>query len=364
MMAIGSTAQQAPISLPDSSTRKQTLQTLGLLAGLGAGLSAGFASYAFFHEPLRVHLDRLTIRLPGTSGCLPAEGIHVLQLSDTHFGGHDWREHAKIESIRRACANLHYDLLVHTGDFLQTDSGLDNVISLFDSLPAPRLGAFAVLGNHDYTTYSHHEMFKRGWNNFCRDNPEATTSASTYHRTWARSVRFAHFIRYMLDRPLDLERVGYNDVDRLAATLGARDIQLLTNRHVRLVHDDGPAGRVDLYIAGVDDVSEGVPSLRRALDGIPGHAPTLLLSHNPDILLAPGVDRADVVLSGHTHGGQIVLPLLGAAHTHSDYLHRRAASGYLPRGKTHLYVSRGIGEGIPLRFGAAPEIALITIRPA
>lgn len=362
-MAIDSPARQAPMRFQNIPSRKQALQAFGLLAGLGAGLGAGVASYAFFHEPLRVRLDCRVIRLPCAAGCLPVGGLRILHLSDTHFGGHDWREHAKIESVRRACAKLEYDLLVHTGDFVQTDCGLENVATLLDALPAPRLGAFAVLGNHDYTTYSHREMFKRGWRNFRRDEPVAAALGSTaVRRGWGRAVRFARFLRYMLDRPLDLQRISYNDLTRLAATLQARNMQLLTNRHVRLVHD-GPRGPVDLYIAGVDDVSEGAPSLWRALEGVPRHAPTLLLSHNPDILLAPGVEQADVVLSGHTHGGQIVLPLVGAAHTHSDYLNRRAASGYLPRGNTHLYVTRGIGEGIPLRFGARPEIALITLQP-
>jgi predicted MPP superfamily phosphohydrolase len=68
-----------------------------------------------------------------------------------------------------------------------------------------------------------------------------------------------------------------------------------------------------------------------------------------------------LILAGHTHGGQIVLPWLGAAHTHSEHLHRREAAGYLWRDQTQVYISRGIGEGIPIRFGARPQIALITV---
>jgi predicted MPP superfamily phosphohydrolase len=90
----------------------------------------------------------------------------------------------------------------------------------------------------------------------------------------------------------------------------------------------------------------------------------LLLSHNPDILLEPGIEQADLILAGHTHGGQIVLPWLGAANTNSDYLPRHEVSGYLQRGKTQVYISRGVGEGIPIRLGASPQIALITVKPA
>jgi predicted MPP superfamily phosphohydrolase len=68
-----------------------------------------------------------------------------------------------------------------------------------------------------------------------------------------------------------------------------------------------------------------------------------------------------LILAGHTHGGQVVLPFIGAAHTHSEHLQRREAAGYMMRDQTQVYVSRGIGEGIPLRFGARPQIALITV---
>jgi predicted MPP superfamily phosphohydrolase len=79
--------------------------------------------------------------------------------------------------------------------------------------------------------------------------------------------------------------------------------------------------------------------------------------------MEPGVEQADLVLSGHTHGGQVVLPLVGAAHTQTLHLHRKEVSGYLRRGKTQVYITRGVGEGIPLRLGAAPQITLITLLP-
>ena len=108
---------------------------------------------------------------------------------------------------------------------------------------------------------------------------------------------------------------------------------------------------------------EGTPELGRTLVEIPYDAPTILLSHNPDILGEPGIEQVDLVLSGHTHGGQVVLPLIGAAHTQTLHLHRKEVSGYLCRGKTQVYITRGVGEGIPLRFGAAPQITLITVLP-
>jgi uncharacterized protein len=325
---------------------------LGLLAGVGAGV----ASYAYLHEPLRVRLDRLTIRLPNAAANLPRAGLRILHLSDTHFRGVHWRELVKIDSIRRACAGLEYDLLIHTGDFLHDDGGMDNVLALLDTLPRPLLGKYAVFGNHDYTTYSHSEMWRRSWERFHALNQDASRNQSTA----ARVRRLFHFGRYVVNMPLDLKRTGKNDVNALEQALVERGFETLHNRHVRLTRPD--VG-LDIYLAGVDDCVEGVPHLQGALGPVPYDAPTILLSHNPDILMEPGIEQADLILAGHTHGGQIVLPLVGAAHTQSAHLSRREVSGYLCRGKTQVYITRGIGEGIPLRLGAAPQITLITVAP-
>lgn len=331
------------------------MRSAGLLAGIGAGL----ASYAYFREPLRVSFDRLTIRVPQAQQRLPARGLRILHISDTHFRGLDWREQPKIDAIRRACANLDYDLLVHTGDFLHDDGGLDNILELLDLLPAPRLGAFAVLGNHDYTTYSANHMLSRSWATF-----SALENGNRPHgwtRPWQHAARLARFGRFFANVPFDLKRTGHNDVNRLQDELAARNFQVLRNQAVHLSVQPGSDARVDLYIAGVDDYSEGTPDLGSALSQVPPDAPTLLLSHNPDILIEADAGRADLILSGHTHGGQIVLPWYGPAHTHTEHLSRHEASGYLRRGRTQVFISRGVGEGIPLRFGASPQIALLTL---
>ena len=365
-------------------------------ASLLAGIGAGIASYAIWHEPMQVRLDHLTIYLPNTSRNLPATGLRLLHLSDTHFRGANGREQAKIASIRKACAGLEYDLLIHTGDFLHYDSGLPNVLTLLDALPAPRLGGYAVFGNHDYSIYSHNGMLTRAWANFqaLRDGNE-TVGAMTRDHATGRTIRnngngdrltsvradsavaksgkggratplvnartLYQFGQYCANSPLDLKRIGKNDVNALEAALAARKIQTLHNRFVRLTH---PEIGLDIYLAGVDDVVEGTPELQRALVEIPYNAPTILLSHNPDILGEPGYEQADLILSGHTHGGQIVLPMLGAAHTQTTHLRRHEVSGYLRRGKTQVYITRGVGEGIPLRFMAAPQVTLITVLPA
>ncbi|MBI2822234.1 MAG: metallophosphoesterase [Acidobacteria bacterium] len=88
----------------------------------------------------------------------------------------------------------------------------------------------------------------------------------------------------------------------------------------------------------------------------------ILLGHSPDVILWGQSREADLVLAGHTHGGQVRLPLLGAVITRTE-LGRRYASGLFTFGTTQLFVTRGVGTTyLPLRFLAPPEIVLITLR--
>lgn len=336
------------------------LWAAGALTGLGASVGVGLAGYAFYREPLDVRLEHLQVRLTHGAGRLPAQGLRILHLSDFHFQGTVWREEAKIERVRRLTAHLDYDLLIHTGDFLHYNSGIHHVLTLMDVLPPPRLGAYAVLGNHDYATYNMRKALPYTWHNFlAREARYKRANPLTYASS--RRARYARYLRFGLHlffNRIDGERTGTNDVARLRYELEQRGVHWLLNDSQRL---GGPAHPYDLYLAGIDDLIEGHPDLGAALRGVPANAPLILLSHNPDVLQSPAVLRADLLLAGHTHGGQIVLPWLGAAHTQSDYLSRKEASGYFRRGKTHVYINRGLGEGIPLRLGAPPQVTLITL---
>jgi len=372
-------AGQSTPSGPRAGTTGQVWRGLGVLAGLGAGL----AGYALLHEPLGIELERRTIYLPNAHGRLPRRGLRILHLSDTHFQGIRWRERAKMEQIRRLTADLEYDLLIHTGDFWHNEAGLDHLMDFMALLPRPRLGAYGVLGNHDYACYSHGDMLSRNWvkyqtqqtafsqngsspsSVFAHNGDTAPVAAPLHQRrrvSWVDVMRQSwQFAQYVLNVPFELERTHYNDTKRLTSALTGRELHVLHNRAIHLQHRPGQVDGVDLHLVGVDDVSEGAPDLKRALAGIPDDATTILLSHHPDILEEPDSRRVNLILSGHTHGGQISLPWIGAAHTHSLHLSRREAAGYLRRGDTQVYISRGIGEGIPLRFRARPQITLLTV---
>ncbi len=153
-----------------------------------------------------------------------------------------------------------------------------------------------------------------------------------------------------------------------ARTLADSGIPPLLNRHVLLTR-----GESRIALAGVDDPVNDRDRLPDALEGIPDGVFTLLLMHSPDGIAEAVVRGVDVVLAGHTHGGQVRLPFYGAAHTHT-LLGRRMSDGYyaakrlrraigIRPGRTQLYVTRGLGvSGLALRFLAPPELTIITLR--
>jgi predicted MPP superfamily phosphohydrolase len=222
------------------------------------------------------------------------------------------------------------------------------------------LGAYAVFGNHDYRHYAMGEALPRMWRTF-RQLDAARFESHGLPAWYSAATRWPRYLWYVRNTPLDGRRNGFNDCDQLATVLCAAGTTVLHNRAVHLTEPDGA---LDLYVAGIDDLGEGQPELGQALRGAPESALVLLLSHNPDIIAHPAAAQVDVVLAGHTHGGQLVLPFWGPAHTQSAHLSRRHVAGYFRQGQTHVYISRGLGEGIPLRFGARPQLALITLKAA
>ena len=145
------------------------------------------------------------------------------------------------------------------------------------------------------------------------------------------------------------------DADRVARTLSRAGVEVLRNRHTRVQHRDQ-----FLYIAGIDDWYYR-PDLLRAVRGIPKKSPTILLSHNPSIVQSAADAGVQLVLSGHTHGGQLNLPFLGTIYGRTPE-QLRFKVGWARLGPTQIYVSRGIGTIVlPLRVRCAPEIPVLTL---
>ncbi len=117
----------------------------------------------------------------------------------------------------------------------------------------------------------------------------------------------------------------------------------------------------DLWLVGVGDPWTGEADLDRALSQVPAGATAVLLAHSPDIVDQAAEHGILLMLSGHLHGGQIVIPFAGPALGMSKY-GTRFAWGQWHLGPTHLVMSRGLGEeAVPLRLFCPPEIVLITL---
>ena len=116
-----------------------------------------------------------------------------------------------------------------------------------------------------------------------------------------------------------------------------------------------------LRIAGVDDLWAGKPDLNSELKDCRQDESAILLCHNPDFVEGITDSRVGLVVSGHTHGGQIVFPLIGAPRVPSRY-GQKYLHGLVKTDATQVFVSRGVGTVTPpLRFYCRPEIVLITV---
>ena len=155
----------------------------------------------------------------------------------------------------------------------------------------------------------------------------------------------------------------YADGDFVASELGHAGVRVLRNEHAII---ETAGGRFAL--AGIDDVRRGHPfdmMLTHALLDLPRSTPTVLLCHKPYYLDEAADWGIGMMLSGHTHGGQVVLARFADVVLTPAALVSRYVEGFYRRDNTRLYVTRGIGTvGIPVRINCPPEITVLTFRTA
>lgn len=142
----------------------------------------------------------------------------------------------------------------------------------------------------------------------------------------------------------------YHDALRLT------DIRDLTNQSVILRRNGA-----ELALAGIDDHMMGRPNIAQAMSAVKSDLPTILLSHNADAILNLSDPRVKLILSGHTHGGQISIPFYGPPYLPGHYQAPYYA-GLYQTPTSQIYVSRGIGTIFPpLRFNAPPELTILEL---
>jgi len=150
------------------------------------------------------------------------------------------------------------------------------------------------------------------------------------------------------------------DGPRVQRALVSAGIRVVEDTAVRLATPSGP-----VWIAGVSDLLTAPHDVSRALRAVSDHqTPILLLSHNPEIFpMVP--DGVTLTLAGHTHGGQVRFPLLGAPVMITSRYGQRYAGGLVVERGRRLFVSTGIGTTrIPVRYGVPPSIFVLTLRRA
>ena len=271
-----------------------------LLGGIGlGGLGATSLNGAYSFQVVRYAYPLPGLRAP----------LRTVQLSDLHYG--PFMRSASVQHWVSTALALRPDLFLITGDFVDRHL-LDSPQPLWQVLRQLRapLGVWGVWGNHDHD-YCQREARKTG------QTPVQAQGSFTD----------------------SLQQVG-----------------------IRLLRNAGAALREDLYLAGVDDLRRGQPQLPLALTNAPAQGAVLLLSHNPDLL--PTVPpRVGLTLCGHTHGGQVRLPLIGAPIPASRF-GQRFVQGFVS-GPAPGFVSRGLGtSGPPVRFRCPAELVVFDFVPA
>lgn len=149
-------------------------------------------------------------------------------------------------------------------------------------------------------------------------------------------------------------RIGAVDVRNAIENYG---VEVLTDESVIV-----PAEGTDIRLIGLDDFRYGMPDWDKALADVPSDALSIVAVHNPDFVPAAEVRGIDLVIAGHTHCGQIRLPLIGAVPNLPTHIGRRFDCGVFDYGPTKLFITPGAGESGPrARLFDPPEVSLLRV---
>ena len=301
----------APRGAPSDSTnlaRRRLLLDASLgLAGVGSG---GVMIAATCVTPWDIRVVRYRVGIPRLPAAL--DGLRLVQLSDTHLGPRIPADY--LRRVVDAAVGMKPDLFVLSGDYVHNGAGPNQLaVSLFEPLTASGIPVVGVLGNHDW---------------------------------YGDGTDMARRLRAIGVRMIDNSRLFLSAAKALAEA------------------DDGNS----LCIAGFGDLKTATVEPDQALGGVADATPRIVISHNPDTAEMPEVingPRVDLMISGHYHGGQVKLPLLGTL----PFIRTRHGTKYfggLVQGPAFpVIVSRGIGMSIvPVRIGVPPELVEITLTRA
>jgi uncharacterized protein len=261
----------------------------------------GGTVYSTVIEPLWFDIENVILTLPR----LPKSfsGFRLVQISDIH-AGEQWMP-AQLDSVVKKAIDLKPDMIAITGDFVYSSPAMTEEILTQTEAALTALSShvpvYAVMGNHDH------------W--------------------W--------------------------DVERVRGALARSNVMELNNEVHTFSRDDEL-----LHLCGVDDIYERKDDLDQVLDKLPRDGCAILLAHEPDFAdTSAATGRFDLQISGHSHGGQVIVPFVGpiVLPRHG----RKYPIGLYQVGEMIQYTNRGLGMVYPyVRFMCRPEITLFTLNSA
>lgn len=278
-------------------SRRDFIKVSAFAAGAGAVSPLGVALREP-HEPVVNHIPVILDRLPSAF-----DGFRIAQLSDIHFNSFMTPEH--LQSVLTMVKAQKPDVVMLTGDFVTAHhqtrrkdlEAARRCAAILHELQLP-LGTFAVLGNHD-----------------CEAGADAISEA-----------------------------------------LRSAGVQVLRNQ-AHTFERDGAR----IHLAGIDSVTDGWARADKALRGVPQSECCVAAVHEPDYADELRKFAIDFQMSGHSHGGQIRLPVAGAVVL--PEFARKYPKGSYRLGKLQLYTNSGIGViGLPMRFLCPPEISVFDLK--
>ncbi|MGI5939815.1 MAG: metallophosphoesterase [Thermoleophilia bacterium] len=288
------------------SNRRPLSRRCAVLITVGVIL-AGLLAYTFI-EPFWIQVKHYTY----SSTDVPAafDDTRIVFLTDIHRG--PFFSEDRVRRLVDRVNTMAPDIIMLGGDYASDGEDEASCLAQLTHLRAP-LGRYAVLGNHDYEKIEYTDQ------------------------TYVYDV-------YDPSPAIDaIERAG---------------LELLDNRGV-WVERNGHRIRV----GGVSDHRVGSPRLSPIVGGTTAEDLVILLSHNPDYAEHIPQDYVDLVLSGHTHGGQVSFFGFYAPYLPSEN-GQKYRSGMVHNGSTTVIVSNGVGSYLPIRFFARPQIVVITLKSA
>lgn len=277
----------------------RAITTTSILFGLPI-----LGAYSYFLAVKRIKLDRF--RLPLENEHSQLRGLKIAQISDLHFGPTNNKPshfHKAVDLINEQ----HPDLVVLTGDYYQWDPTFLHELPKILARIRSKMGVFGCLGNHDY--------------------------GSCYPGV-LKSDPFEFSI--------------------IKSAFENQGIHILANENLTLKYNSNK-----FNLVGLHDLWSGFFKPDETFQTIDNTLPTIVLSHNPDtsLLVKP---EFDLMLSGHSHGGQVSWPVVGplAVPMKNKHLHRGL---YQMSTRKRLYVNRGLGHTFRMRLNSPPEVTLIEI---